>query len=160
MFYLIVFLLTIPSPIFFILNAEALSVLVGLVGSRPWPLAVLAVTAGQCVLFSGLYLGGDKLTRRFEWLNRRVSEIAKDPERMDRYRGATEKFLILAGLFGLPPLVAMSALSPALGVRFRVFFAIAFSTRFLRFALLAGLPHAFADWFPLEAVPAWIRDLL
>lgn len=156
-FYLILFLVALVSPLIWLFNAEVIAVWGGLVAARPWALVALALAAGQCLAFSALFLGGDRLTRRVGPLRRRVERLQQHPERLERYRRAAVWWLAAAAAVGIPPLVALSPLAPALGVRFRTFALVALGGRTLRFMVLAGLPGLFADWLPLDALPDWLR---
>ncbi len=160
MFYLYAFLLALPSPIVIVFNAEAVAVLVGLFDTRPWFLAALVLTVGQCVTFSLLYYGGEGLSHRWGWLRRKLEVLRADPEREERYRSSTERWLAVAALFGFPPLTVMSVLAPSFEVRFRNFLALAFIGRLIRFGLLSGIPNQFAAWFPVDSVPSWILQWL
>lgn len=159
MFFLYAFMIAVASPIAWILNAEAVAVFAGLFGSRPWPLVALTLAAGQCLTFSLLFVGGEGLARRVGPFRRQIDRLRAEPVRWERYRRAAGWWLAAAAGIGFPPLVAMAALAPALGVSYRMFALIALGGRTARFFVFAGLPTLFADFLPMDAIPDWLRAL-
>ncbi len=160
MFYLAAFFVGFASPVVWLLNAEALAILAGLVGARPWPAVGLTLACGQIACLSLLFYGGEGLCRRVAPLRRHLERFRADPRRLERTRAGATWALVTAALFGLPPLMAMAALAPGLGLRYRTFFGVAFGGRLLRFCLLAGVPTLFSDLVPAGAVPEWLRQIL
>jgi len=158
-FYLVMLAIGLVSPVVWLFNAEVVAVWAGLVATRPWPPVVFLLAAGQAVTFSLLFLGGDQLARRFGWLRRRVERFQSDAARLERFRRGSLWWLLAAAIIGIPPLVALSAIAPSLGVRFRTFALVALGGRTVRFFLLAGLPGLFSRWFPVEALPEWLRTI-
>ena len=159
MFYLYAFILSIPSPIISIINAEAVALFVGIAGTRPWLMVGFTMAAGQCVTFSLLYFFGEAICRHFKWLKKKVDALHTDTIRMAKYQKYTAWWLVLAALFGLPPLSVLAVLAPSFHVKFRLFFAIAYGGRFLRFCLLAGMPSLFTGWVPIPDMPDWLDTL-
>lgn len=98
-------------------------------------LAVTVFTAGECVVFSAMYWGGDELVRRWAWFARKIGAVR------ERYAAHLEsRFLILAVLsatIGLPPPVALAALGSGFGVPFRHLFPVLYVGRFARFLVMA-----------------------
>jgi hypothetical protein len=153
-FYAVSFLLAIPSPVIWLFSSDGWAAFVGLAGTRPWPLVALVLAAGQTVCFGALYLGGDRLVRRFPRVQRRI-------ERFDagRFHGLVYLWLALGAVVGLPPMLAMSVLGRTLNLSFATLVAFSLAGRFLRFAVLAAVPAYFAGHLPLDWIPDWLRAL-
>lgn len=159
MFYLAILAVGLVSPVIWLFNAEVVAVWAGLVATRPWLPVALTLAVGQAATFSLLFVGGEQLAQRIGPLRRSVERFRCDPARVERFRRSAVWWLLAAAVVGLPPLVATSAIAPALGVRFRTFALVALLGRTLRFIVLAGVPDLFSDWFPVDGLPAWLREL-
>ena len=133
------------GAIFWVINVESLAILYG--ATRGWnPLLVgVLLATGQNITYVALYFGGDQLIHRWDWLGTRVKKV------FDRFGdNLRQRFLgvtALAGLTGLPPAVAMPALAPGAGVKLISVISVTFTTRVIRFTILAWFGEAIYSWW-------------
>ena len=161
MFYLCAVLIGMISPVFWLFNAETAALFIGLAGTRNCVVVGGVLAVGECLTLTLLFHGGEGIIRRLSWLRRKVEKLRADEERFSRCRARTTTCLVVSSLLAAPPLSVMAILSPALGVRFRALLTISFFGRWLRFAVFAGAPRLFPpEWFPLESLPDWLRELV
>jgi membrane protein YqaA with SNARE-associated domain len=141
MLYLLTFLWSIPSPIVWVMNAEAWTIIQASKGADPLLLATFA-TLGQTVCFVSLFYGG-------EWVLRRLPRLRAKLEKFDveKYRSWSYLALGLASVAGVPPLVLMALLAKTLHYRFPVFLFFTVVGRFARFLVLAFAPDTFRAMF-------------
>ena len=140
------FAVSFGGPIFFWLPAST-EILAAAVGHRGFSPAIVGVVcaAGQCTLFSLLFLFGRRITSRWDFLKRRVNAVAAK-RRSFLNRG---KFAMTLGaaVGGLPPTVPLFTLAPSLQMRLMPMLAIVFIFRFIRFAsccFIGSLPSVSA----------------
>jgi membrane protein YqaA with SNARE-associated domain len=128
------FLSSIIGAVFWVVSTEGLATTFGAVGWHPLTVG-LVCSLGQNVTYVMIYLGGERLIERWEWLQTRIDRVRKRlGERLERsYLALT----VIGGLTGLPPIVAMVALAPSMQVRLRTVLTITLPARFLRFTTLA-----------------------
>jgi len=155
LFYLVSFLVFIPSPVVFVLSSEAWAVVVGLSGGRSWYVLGPVLGASQTVGFVLLYYFGGHLAARFPKLEVRMSSFDTS-----RLRAQAPVWLSLAGVFGVPPLVLLSSASPLVGVRVWVLTVCSFLGRSVRFSVLAYVPHYFSRWANVDLLPTWMVELI
>ena len=116
-------------------------------GTLGWnPLLVGASLAlGQNLTYILVYLGGDALVNRWQWLKTKVVKArAKIKGNMERGFLATAA---IAGIIGIPPALAMPALAPSFKVSCAKVIAVTFTTRFIRFTLLAIFGESLFAWW-------------
>lgn len=106
MTYLLVFIWSIPSGVFWFFNAEAM--VVYQVSSHPdlapWLIA-LVTTIGQFIGYSALYHFGALFLRRFRFVERAVQKV-----QIKQAGPGTWVVFLTGGLCGLPPLLALFTL--------------------------------------------------
>ena len=128
------------GSVFWVVSPEVLSAVYG--SQLGWnPLAVgLTAATSQCGVYVVLYHGGEALMKRWAHLERLIalvkSRFASQLER--NYLG----MLILGGVSGLPPVIALVALAPGFGITVRKMLVATFAARTLRFASLAAFGEA------------------
>ena len=117
-------------------STELLCAAVGRRGFSP-TLAGLSCAAGQCTLFTLLFLFGQRISSRWRWLRRRVDSVALTQRKLVE-RGS---FAMTVGgaAIGVPPTVPLFTLAPSLHMRLVPMLMIVFSVRFLRFASICYL---------------------
>ncbi len=142
MTYLLVFLWSIPSGVFWFFNAEAMVVYQV---SRnpdlaPWIVAVVTV-AGQFIGYSALYHFAAQFLQRFAFVKRAAARV-----HVERTGIGTWAMFLTGGLCGIPPLLALFALygSARVGP--------------LRVLLLCAMPSRLAWYLGWAYAPDWIRD--
>lgn len=142
MIYLLTFLWCLPSPIVWILNAEAW--VVGHAASGvEYPIALaICAAAAQVVTFTTLFLGGELVLRKLPRLRGRLEKFD-----IERYRGAGYLILGAAAILGFPPLVLLALVARTLHYRFSIFLAVCLAGRVGRFAVLALAPDTFRQIF-------------
>ncbi len=155
MFYLATFLVFIPSPVIFIISSEAWAVVVGLSGQRPWYLVGPILGMSQTVCFMLLYYFGGHVAARFTKLQVKLASLDKT-----RLQNQAPGWLLLGGIAGIPPMVALSMASPMVGVRPMLVFLTSFVGRSIRFSVLAGIPHYFSRWANADVLPTWMVELI
>lgn len=155
MFYLVSLLVFIPSPVVFVISSEAWAVVVGLSGQRPWYLLGPVLGLSQTIGFMLLYYFGGHLAARFTGLQVKLASLDKT-----RLQTQAPGWLLLGGVTGIPPLVALSMASPVVGVRAGVVFACSLVGRSIRFSVLAGIPHYFSRWANADVLPEWMVHLI
>jgi membrane protein YqaA with SNARE-associated domain len=128
------------GSVFWIVSPELLSAVYG--SQQGWhPLAVgLACATSQCSVYFLLYRGGDVLAQRWRFLARQIEGVrTRFGERLET---SCVGMLLIGGITGLPPVIALVALSPGFGVSVRTMLATTFIARTARFATLAALGEA------------------
>lgn len=153
MFYLVLVGLAVPSP--FLGIAEPVAVIVGLHGVHSWVITGLSLAVGQTLCFVLLYFFGERVLGKVPGLRRQLDRI--DPE---WFRPKAPYLLAAGAVVGLPPLNAMSALSPLVGQRFLGFLLITFIGRSIRFGIFAGTPIFFAQYIGTDWLPEWVSACL
>ncbi len=153
MFYVLTVVLTIPSPV--LSYGEAWCVLVGLAGVRSWWLTGFSVALGQTIGFALIYLFGGQIMGRVGKIRR-----ALDAFDAERFREKAPWFLAVGALTGLPPLLAMCVLAPAVGIPLGRLLALTLTLRTVRFCVLAGAPYTFSQYFGTGWLPTWLTDLI
>lgn len=116
-------------------NAELL--LIGLTLAAPpatVPLLVVAVSVGQMIGKSALFLTAGRLSRNA--LDGPLARWGLD----GRTKRAGAPLIALSASLGLPPFYLVSIAAPALGVRFGKFVVIGFAGRLLRFTAVVAVP--------------------
>lgn len=128
------------GSVFWVVSPEVLSAVYGSqLGWNPLAVGLVAATS-QCTVYFLLYRGGDALARRWAFLARQIERV--------RVRFATHLernyvgMLLLGGLVGLPPVIAVVTLAPGFGISFRKVLMATFVARTARFAALAALGEA------------------
>ncbi len=124
------------GSVFWVVSPELSSVYYG--AELGWhPLAVGAlVSLGQGPMWALLYFGGERWALRWKRLERAVQRTRERfQDRMERnYIG----MVALGAVFGLPPLIALSALAAAFDVRLIRLLPVALLGRMVRFSILAS----------------------
>jgi len=151
-FYALTALMGAISPAFPLVSIEAWAIFVGLVGSKPWFATALAAAVGQLVCFSAIYFLGDRYVSKLPWVQRKIARF--EPGRYQRH---AKWFYGSGALVGMPPLNLISVAAPVMNVSFPVFAAIAFFGRLLRLSVLVAFAQKAQAWFPVDALPAWLR---
>ncbi len=154
-FYLATLLAGAISPVFPVVSIEAWVVFVGVFGERPSLLVSLSAATGQLLCFVLLYHFGARAVLRLPFVVRKLDRF--EPA---RYAVRARYFVCSASLVGLPPMNLMSVVAPGLGVKAPLFTFIAFTGRAFRLSVLVVFASAVRDYFPVEAVPEFLRALL
>jgi membrane protein YqaA with SNARE-associated domain len=129
------FFVAFVGSVFWVFNAEGLSVYYA--SSLGYPPLVIGLTCAvaQCSAYSLLYIGGDKVLVRWQWLKRRVERTR------ERWGAQLERHFLWITAFGafvgLPPAITLVAIAPMFRVRFLALLPILFVARVLRFSTLA-----------------------
>ena len=155
LFYLVTFLLVIPSPVLMFISSEAWAILVGLTSDRPWAAVAFALAAGQTVGFSLLYFFGERVLARTPKLQSKFDSFDK--------QALAEKapwVLSTSGLIGFPPHNLLCAAAPMVGVRYHWVLITTFVGRFTRYCLFAATPHLFSEYFGTDWMPMWLKTLI
>ena len=152
MFYALTFAIGAISPAMPLISIEAWAVLVGLVGQRPWWATAGAAALGQLLCFSALYFLGQRYVVRLPWIQKKLKFF--EPGRYQRH---ARWFYSTAAFFGIPPLNLISIAAPLMDVSYPLFATIAFLGRLLRLSLLVGFAQKLQGWFPVNALPDWLR---
>ena len=123
------------GPLFFWLPAstELLAAAVGRQNPSASPSLVgFMCAAGQCTLFALLFVFGERIASRWQWLRRRVDAVAAHRRRfLDRGKLA---MTIGAAVGGVPPTVPLFTLAPSFQMRLTPMLLIVFAFRYVRFA--------------------------
>lgn len=151
-FYLVTLLLAIPSPI--MAFSEAWAIFIGLAGTRNWLFLAAMLAAGQTIGFTLLYIFGERLLLRWRKLERAAAKLDRE-----RVQANAPWVLTMGALLGFPPHLALCALGPVMRVPYAMVLPITFVGRFIRFAVLAGVPGFFAQYFDVSVLPEWARAL-
>ncbi|MEE2786495.1 MAG: hypothetical protein VX589_04085 [Myxococcota bacterium] len=152
MTYLYLYAICIVSPVLGL--AEPLALLAAVSGKLSAPLVVVSIAAGQMTCFFIFYQFGAQLRQRINWLQRKLDEI--DLSKFDR---AKPKITSAAGLFGLPPATALALAGTVYQPRRAQFLLILAITRCIRFAVFVGLPTYFLQYFDVDVLPEWAKNL-
>ena len=133
------------GAVFWVFKVETMAVYYG--GTLGWNPALVGarLALGQNMTYVIVYLGGDALLTRWKWLSDKVTR-ARDNVKGDMKRGFLATAAI-AGLIGLPPALAMPALAPSFKVSCPALIAVTFTTRFIRFTLLASFGESLFEWW-------------
>ena len=152
MVYLYLYAICIVSPVTAI--AEPLALLAAMSGKLSAPLIIVSVTAGQLTCFFVFYQFGSQLRQRIQWLQRKLDEID-----LSKFERAKPKITWAAGLFGLPPATALALAGTIYQPKRGQFLSILGVARALRFSVFVGLPTFFVQYFDLEILPDWTKNL-
>ncbi len=159
MFYLLTFLVFIPSPVVFFVSSEVWAVVVGMSGARPWWLVGPILGASQTAGFLLLYYFGGAIEARMPRLQAKLAQVDKS-----RLRSQAPAWLSLGGLTGIPPMVAIAMLSPLVGIRPGLVCVCSLVFRSIRFSALCAFPHVVAGWWPSladgSALPSWLTTAI
>lgn len=142
MIYVLTFLWCLPSPIVWLLNAEAWVVGHSIRGVDLPVLLAAAAALSQVTTFCLLYRGGDAILAYLPRLRARLEKFD-----VARYRGAGYAVLALASVLGFPPLVLLALVARTLHYRFAPFVVICLAGRLVRFLVLALAPDTFRQIF-------------
>ena len=131
------------GSVFWVMNAEMAAVYyAGELGYSP-ALVGSICASGQTMMYILLYYGGGWLATRWRWLRRKVERVRQKYGKKLETRYLYLSFL--AGIFGVPPVLAMAVLAPGFGVRGPSFFGVLFAGRTIRFTLLAWMGKPLLD---------------
>lgn len=125
-----------------IINAEVwlIALAVSLPSAAPLPLVVLMAVLGQMAAKSLLYVGArgvlELAPRRFQ------DAAARARGRLVAWRKKPLAVLWLSTTVGLPPLLLVSLVAGALGVRYRTFLVVGLIGRALRFGTVVAMARA------------------
>ena len=150
MLYLLITLLVVPSPVLMMISSEAIAITLALQGEPPLLIAG-ALSLGQTVGFSLLYLLGDWASARSERLQKGLKRL-----NLERLRERASLFISLASLFGLPPLNVSCVALSTLRVPYLPLLPLIFSGRFARYLVIASVPAYFAEYIDLTWLPDWL----
>jgi membrane protein YqaA with SNARE-associated domain len=140
--YLYTFFWCLPSPLLWVVNAEAWVVGHALSGvDFPIGLAMSAAIS-QTLTFSFLFFFGNVVLDRFPRLRARIEKVD-----VERHRASGYLLLGLAAILGFPPLVLLAVLGRPLHYRFPIFVAVCVVGRIARFTVLAMAPDTFRSIF-------------
>ena len=139
------------GTVVWVLSPEATAVIYGSQGRLPAVVVGALCATGQGLMVVLLYYMGAQLCERWTWLKHKV-------EKTRQRFGArlNQHFLLLslpAGIFGIPPMLAMAAMAHGFRVRLVPFLAIAAGGRFLRFTVLAASGEKALEYFATWAPP-------
>lgn len=134
------------GSVFWFVSTEGFSVYYGFkLGWDPVSVGLIAGVGTGCSYFV-LYFIGDWLMDRWRWLGKKVEHArARWGSHLESY------YLVLAavaGVFGIPPALAMALLASGFGVRLAFLLPILVTTRALRYGLLASFGDRLQVWFP------------
>jgi membrane protein YqaA with SNARE-associated domain len=136
--------LSFVGSVVWLVNTEGTAIVYG--SQHGWhPLVVgVCCAIGQLGMHSLLYLGGERLLRRWRWLREREARVrARWGERLER------RYLYLTGvaaLTGVPPMIVLSCLAGGFGVPLRHYVAVVFPLRIVRFTVLAAVGQQIGPW--------------
>lgn len=150
---LVIYVVCIASPL--IGFAEPLVIIIGAAGKLNPLVAAVAVAAGQCTCWGGIYLCGERLVACLPTLRRKVDALQLSEEG-SRKTVAT----CLSGLVGLPPATALAAAGQLFDPYPSRLLLLLFLGRLVRFLAMGMLPSIFSSLFSVEAVPSWVSELL
>lgn len=137
--------IAVVSPVVPLFNLEATAVIFGKEMGWHWASVGMTCALGQSLAYMLIYMGGDKLLGRWQWLSRQVARTrVRFEERLTR---GYLSIALVAGSVGVPPAIAVVALAGGFRVRMSTLLPVVFVGRFARFALLAAVGTQLNVWW-------------
>ena len=133
------------GAVVWVVNTEATAVYYGVeLGWNPLLVGFL-LAFGQLGMHLIFFFFGDRLVRRWKWLQKQVEVVQhKWGNRLEqRYLMVT----VLAAIFGVPPSAAICVLAPSFGMTLIRFIPVVFVCRIVRFSTLAYFGLQLGQWF-------------
>tara|TARA_B100000579_G_scaffold281547_1_gene233096 strand:- start:404 stop:907 length:504 start_codon:yes stop_codon:yes gene_type:complete len=124
------------GTIVWVFSPEATAVLYGSQERMPALVVGALCTLGQCSMFALLYFLGGELTERWSWMKKNVDKTKT--RFADQLERSFLTMSVSAGVIGIPPAIAISALAKGFGLRLLPFLSCIAIGRFGRFTLLAA----------------------
>lgn len=144
-------LVGIVGSVFWVVNTETMAMYAGTQGMNPLLVGGLC-SCGQNIVYIALYIGGDWLIKRWQWLRIKVAFLS------DKLSASSSKTFLamtaMAAVLGVPPIVGMVALAPAFRIPLLHVLAITLPCRAVRFSILAAFGPVILEH--LEPMLRWL----
>jgi membrane protein YqaA with SNARE-associated domain len=151
MIYLILCIIAIPAPVIFIFNSETIAIVMGLKGHH-FLIVSAAIALGQTIGFCLLYYFGQYLVNHWQSLHNRLQRFD-----LEKFHKQGNYLICCGALTGLPPLNIMSILASRVGIPISFLAVVTFFMRWLRYAILAGMPQFFVKYIDTSILPDWLN---